>query len=345
MKIQTILRTLFLLTSLAAVLPGCRQSHEEGGRTQATQGSPPNPGSRQPAPSSPNKTAKISGAVLRNADGSIRFMNQLMAMKACPAGTHLPTTRELAEESQARGAKGILELSQVPDFRPPPGYEKISAINPDATKDEFYFSPEGYKRPSGESEQYWLWSSSVEDSGGGMVFGYDRYEISGDLGKGPRGSDVLKAVRCADGPTTEQPTDDGIIRNNDGTVADIAHVTAFTACPQGTHLPTIRELSEESQAKGAKGILELSQVNADQIPKGYQKISAINPDGRKDEFYFNPEGQKRPLGDLGHYWFWSSSRASEYQGYEMHGSGGITTYYSNYASPGVAVRCLAGPPR
>lgn len=73
------------------------------------------------------------------------------------------------------------------------------------------------------------------------------------------------------------------------------------------HLPTLRELAEDAQKKGAKGILEVSQVDPNEVPSGYSKISAYNSDGQIDEFYFNRSGYKRPHGEIGDYTFWSSS--------------------------------------
>lgn len=55
----------------------------------------------------------------------------------------------------------------------------------------------------------------------------------------------------------------------------------------------------------------MNQVNPGKIPAGYYKVSAINPDGQKDEFYFSDEGYKSPIGDFGNDAFWSSSVASD----------------------------------
>ena len=113
------------------------------------------------------------------------------------------------------------------------------------------------------------------------------------------------------------------------------------------HLPTIRELAKESIAMGAKGILEMSQVNPDKVPAGYYKVSAINPDGQKDEFYFNDKGFKSPKGDFGNNSFWSSSIASDdsrlaytLNGYNAQGDYDVISYRNpkNYAP----VFCISG---
>jgi len=133
-------------------------------------------------------SAHAGGVILHNADGNIRYMNQYEAMKACPVGTHLPTIRELAEESQSRGARGILEVIQVNPDIVPAGYYKISAINPNGQKDEFYFNYEGYKDPTGDLGNNWFWSSSVNpyyshvafDLFGGYGYVYDNLRYYSD---------------------------------------------------------------------------------------------------------------------------------------------------------------------
>lgn len=123
--------------------------------------------------------AHAAGQILRNADGSIRYFGPFESRNACPAGTHLPTTRELAQELQARGAKGILELNQANPNMVPDGYYKVSAINPDGRQDEFYFSPIGYLRALDDFGNNLFWSSSVQIS----YFGYEHiYRLDGRTG-------------------------------------------------------------------------------------------------------------------------------------------------------------------
>jgi hypothetical protein len=147
---------------------------------------------------------------------------------------------------------------------------------------------------------------------------------------------------------------DGILRSDDGSIRYIDRDAAMTACPQGTHLPTIRELAELSKANGAKGILELNQLDPKKkLPAGYYGVhGAINPDGKKDSFYYNPSGYVRPSGDLGKNWFWSSSIDSldcfDYQicNYFMYGNSGSIFYggpnaWGTSDSLKNAVRCVA----
>lgn len=142
-------------------------------------------------------SAQAAGEILRDADGSIRYMNQHDAMKACPAGTHLPTIRELAKESQARGAIGILEVNQGNSDGVPTGYYKISAINPNGQKDEFYFNCEGYKRPNGDLGNNWFWSSSLHSNY--SDFGYLLNGGSGFVGYGDSPDNNNPAVLCVHG--------------------------------------------------------------------------------------------------------------------------------------------------
>lgn len=139
-------------------------------------------------------SAQAAGEILRNADGSInKYMNQYEAMKACPAGTHLPTARELAKEAQARGAKGILEVNQVRRAGKPNGYYEISAINPDGQDDVFYFNEDGYKRPDDALEGMLFWSSSSVSFSNARAFLFN-----GDDGGLPYGGRYGEhAVRCA----------------------------------------------------------------------------------------------------------------------------------------------------
>lgn len=109
-----------------------------------------------------------------------------------------------------------------------------------------------------------------------------------------------------------------ILRNADGSVREMTQREARTACPATTHLPTIRELAQESQARGARGILEVNQVNPDNVPSGYDALDSINPNGRADVFYYNSLGYQPPNDDSGKYNFWTSS--------EVPGMGGI--YYT-----------------
>lgn len=66
---------------------------------------------------------------------------------------------------------------------------------------------------------------------------------------------------------------------------------ALSACPSGTHLPSIRELAEEAKDFGAKGILQRS-VDPNNIPPGYTHFLAVNAEEAKDDFYYSNDGYK-----------------------------------------------------
>lgn len=111
------------------------------------------------------------------------------------------------------------------------------------------------------------------------------------------------------------------------------------------HLPTAREFMEYSQTRGAKGILEANQVDPYKVPAGYNFISVINPNGQKDEFYFNSTGYQRPEGDLGWKWFWSSSIPSIFDPIKYAASFISSDGVINYVGrddDSDAVRCMFG---
>ena len=111
----------------------------------------------------------------------------------------------------------------------------------------------------------------------------------------------------------------------------LTHYEAAESCPAGTRLPTIRELAEEAEKRGAKGILELNQVDPKAVQKGYRKVSVINMNGKKDEFYFNHHGYKKPKRELDKNNFWSSSINSEF-------SDGVYVFNGEYGTIGSVCR-------
>ena len=133
-------------------------------------------------------------------DGKLKYMNQLDAANACPAGSRLPTVRELAIESVASGAKGILEFAQVDPKSIPAGYSLITALNPNGQADKFYFNSEGYVY--GDGEGAWYWSSSMPSSPeeGQGVYGYVHVGVPyGFVIGGTSLKDNSIAVRCFTG--------------------------------------------------------------------------------------------------------------------------------------------------
>jgi|GEM_PF-6608364 len=81
----------------------------------------------------------------------------------------LPTVRELATWSISHGAKGILETAKTVV---PEGYYLVASVYDDGTKDEFYFSHEGYQSPSAEfsKEMFWTLSTAAQNKNYAHVF-------------------------------------------------------------------------------------------------------------------------------------------------------------------------------
>lgn len=150
-----------------------------------------------------------------------------------------------------------------------------------------------------------------------------------------------------------------IVKNPDGSVRHMNQHDAEKYClAQGSRLPTAKELAKYAQDNHtAKGIhakakhlglsvdsdavkAEINQMDRD----GYCAIYTKNSSGQKVvDFYFKNGGYQRPAGELGNYFFWSSSvhpDSSNYA-YALYGvSGHIydpSRSYSDYFS---AVRCV-----
>lgn len=104
---------------------------------------------------------------------------------------------------------------------------------------------------------------------------------------------------------------------------------------QSQHLPSARELAQLSASLGAKGIL--AEAMNDSYP-----ITAKNLDGTIDQFNFSYTGYKRPAGDLGNNWFWSSSVRPNLSYGTFYFSGGVGRVGSFNRSYDIAVRCVAG---
>lgn len=142
---------------------------------------------------------------------------------------------------------------------------------------------------------------------------------------------------------------DGILRHKDGEIVAADLDTLWNLCPVNTHIPTVRELADDAQSKGAKGNLGNIQfpVSPDQIPPESQMIFTIDRDGHEDSFYFGAKGYKRPDNDLGKYKFWTSSCVSNdchnnnYYFNGAKGDFGDAITVQNY----FAVRCFPDPAR
>jgi hypothetical protein len=118
--------------------------------------------------------------IVRNADGSVHYMNQLLADKYCrDQGSHLATARELALVAQSLGAQGISETAKD-------GYLPVYGSYPEGGYDNFYYSGKGYQRPPGDLGNLEFWSSSHDPHGyegsDGPHYGFDAYVLFGDDG-------------------------------------------------------------------------------------------------------------------------------------------------------------------
>lgn len=124
---------------------------------------------------------------------------------------------------------------------------------------------------------------------------------------------------------------DGVVPNRTGIANGeilMNHNHAGSYCRnQQSRLPTARELALYARSRGAEGISETAK-------DGYYLVKGTDSAGNADHFYFSYKGYKSPAGDLGNYWFWSSSvLLPDYSDY-AHGlyvaSGYIGTFYRDY---------------
>jgi hypothetical protein len=123
---------------------------------------------------------------------------------------------------------------------------------------------------------------------------------------------------------------------------------------KGIYLPLARQLAQYSQTLGARGISETAHPGmvrsaeavkteiAEMDKDGFLPIFAKNSAGQPVvDFYFNYSGYQRPAGDLGNYFFWSSSVHPDYfdGAYNLNGDGFIFFAYRSDCYYGSAVRC------
>jgi hypothetical protein len=128
-----------------------------------------------------------------------------------------------------------------------------------------------------------------------------------------------------------------IAKDKDGIALHMKHYDADKHCQAlKMRLPTARELALYSQSLGAQGISETEK-------DGYNLVIGSDSAGNPDHFYFNRTGYKRPAGDLGDYWFWSSSVHPDYSNFAdgLNGyNGGVDYYDRSYDDDYSAVRCV-----
>lgn len=113
------------------------------------------------------------------------------------------------------------------------------------------------------------------------------------------------------------------------------------------HLPTIRELARFGKSRGARGIVEVDQIRDQDREAGAVLVTATNPDGKKDAFYYSPVGYVTRTDEGKEQSYWSSStcvgcvvggpEAGGTSSYSFDSNGEIQDHY-NYL--GFAVRCL-----
>jgi hypothetical protein len=129
----------------------------------------------------------LLGDAVRNADGSIRYMNQEEGIAYCASiGQHLPTVREYTQWATAQGAKGILETQfkgiaytdpavlKERDQNGKNGFFVIYRQNPDGKMVvDHYFNRTGYRKPDGELGMFWYWTASQFPVNSGLVFVFD----------------------------------------------------------------------------------------------------------------------------------------------------------------------------
>ncbi len=106
---------------------------------------------------------------------------------------------------------------------------------------------------------------------------------------------------------------------------------------QGAHLPSARELAQLSTSLGAKGIVD----GCGSTDISCYSVKATNTDGNEDRFDFSSAGYRRPEGELGSNWFWSSSTHPRISAFAffLNGSDGDVVYI--YRNGLYAVRCVS----
>ena len=91
-------------------------------------------------------------------------------------------------------------------------------------------------------------------------------------------------------------------------------------------LPTARELVLDAIARKALSSDAISETKKD----GYYLVKGSDRAGKPDHFYFNNDSYKRPAGELGNKWFWSSSSVPPYYSTDAYIFAGTTGYVGSH---------------
>lgn len=116
---------------------------------------------------------------------------------------------------------------------------------------------------------------------------------------------IFMANAAASSSTVDQ---DGVLRDSQGEVLTMNRADAIKACAEhDMRLPTIRKLLESFSSAGLV-VRETRDVTDEDVVKRYvHVVDAINPDEKRDMFYYGYVKYFNPGGALGNNWFWSSS--------------------------------------
>ena len=134
---------------------------------------------------------------------SVPHMTQVAAEHYCRVRrSRLPTARELALVSVSHGACDILSPSEYASHQgtvrcPKSNYyhTRVGVSSQEPAGDDFYFSADGYRQPSGDEGNDFFCSSSVHPVVSSGAYGF--LVVSGhDGGVYARDSYVVSAVRC-----------------------------------------------------------------------------------------------------------------------------------------------------
>lgn len=134
-----------------------------------------------------------------------------------------------------------------------------------------------------------------------------------------------------------------ILRNtDDNSIKYMTYDEAITACPTGTHLPTVNEFTKHAQSLGAKILKEEKQLDFNPIDIRYSTWSLVavtNPDKIEDPFYYSVSkanfdfrelAYQQPEGDIGSIDFWTSSKHYDIFGVAFNGLNGYIDQYRSF---------------